>query len=345
MARVPAKFFVRLIPFLILFLPSFVAANGIPDGPDPQESTYIIKEGDTLWNISSDKLKDPFLWKKIWGANPQIKNPDLIFPEQKINIPDLHAKQKAEEMAEQSGKASKAAPKDLAESGRIIIPTKLEPKDIPIQEKKHLVSKEILLRSGYISGEIKSSGKISSSPSGKQLIGVGDYVYIDTDKPAAKKSRFYIINKPAEVIHPATNKLVGYLYRVNGILEMTGEENGNQKAVIVESLEETTVGDLLSVFTPVELPVEPDKTRRPDISGVIIKLWNSQELASTNDILYLDRGANDGIAVGDIFNVITKSEPHTPVGKAQIISAKENTSTAIIRKATEEILLGDFFKN
>jgi len=345
MGRVPTKLFVKLIPFLILFLPSFGTANGMPDSPDSPESTYTIKEGDTLWDISSGKLKDPFLWKKIWEANPQIKNPDLIFPGHIINIPDTQAAQKTEEMAELSGEATKMAPKDLKEPGRIIIPTKVEPKNIPIQKQKYLVSKEILLRSGYISGGINSVGKISSSPSGKQLIGVGDYVYIDTDQPAAQKSRFYIINKPVEVIHPATNKFAGYLYRVNGILELTGEENGNHKAVIVESLEETTVGDLLSVFTPVELPVEPDKTRRPDISGLIIKLWNSQELASINDIIYIDKGTNDGIAVGDIFNVITKREPHTPVGNVQIISAKEKTSVAIIRKATAEIQLGDTFKN
>jgi len=345
MVRVPAEFFVRLIPFLILFLPSFAMANGMPDSPDSPESTYTIKEGDTLWDISSGKLKDPFLWKKIWEANPQIINPDLIFPGHKINIPDTQAGQKTEEMAEQSGKSSKMAPLYLKEPGRIIIPTKVEPKNIPVQKQNYLVSKEILLRSGHISGGINSSGKISSSPSGKQLIGVGDYVYVDTGQPAAKKSKFYIITKPAEVIHPVTHNFAGYLYRINGILEITGEENGNQKAMIIESYEETTVGDILSAFMPVERPVDPVKERRPEINGVIIKLWNNQELASSNDILYLDRGVNDGIVVGDLFNVITNSKPHTPIGKIQVISAKEKTSVAIVRKATAEIQSGDIFKN
>ncbi len=48
---------------------------------------YIVKKGDTLWNISNNKLKDPFLWSTIWKENPDIKNSDLIYPGDRIKIP------------------------------------------------------------------------------------------------------------------------------------------------------------------------------------------------------------------------------------------------------------------
>ncbi|CCQ10673.1 Uncharacterized protein with LysM domain,COG1652 [Pseudoalteromonas luteoviolacea B = ATCC 29581] len=41
---------------------------------------YVVKKGDTLWDISSLYLSSPWLWPKLWGWNPQIDNPDLIYP-------------------------------------------------------------------------------------------------------------------------------------------------------------------------------------------------------------------------------------------------------------------------
>jgi len=41
---------------------------------------YIVKKGDTLWDISSYYLKDPWQWPELLYANPKVKNPHLIYP-------------------------------------------------------------------------------------------------------------------------------------------------------------------------------------------------------------------------------------------------------------------------
>ncbi len=63
-------------------------ASSLANGDQLQ--TYTVKKGDNLWNISKSKLGDPNLWKSIHNLNKgQIKNPDLIYPNQILKLPIL----------------------------------------------------------------------------------------------------------------------------------------------------------------------------------------------------------------------------------------------------------------
>lgn len=51
--------------------------------------TYVVKVGDTLSKIAKDLLNDATQWKKIYDLNKDtVKNPNLIYPGQKLVVPE-----------------------------------------------------------------------------------------------------------------------------------------------------------------------------------------------------------------------------------------------------------------
>ncbi|MBN2739206.1 MAG: LysM peptidoglycan-binding domain-containing protein [Spirochaetales bacterium] len=49
---------------------------------------YNVKPGDTLWDLAQSAYKNPWKWKSIYQANKsKIKNPNIIFIGQKLDIP------------------------------------------------------------------------------------------------------------------------------------------------------------------------------------------------------------------------------------------------------------------
>ena len=67
----------------LLTIGSYAVAQEFQGGhPD----TYVVKRGDTLWDIAGKFLKKPWLWPEIWQANPQIQNPHLIYPGDVISL-------------------------------------------------------------------------------------------------------------------------------------------------------------------------------------------------------------------------------------------------------------------
>lgn len=53
---------------------------------DDHPDEYVVQEGDTLWDIAGRFLTRPWQWPAIWQANPQVENPHLIYPGDRLSL-------------------------------------------------------------------------------------------------------------------------------------------------------------------------------------------------------------------------------------------------------------------
>ena len=49
-------------------------------------SAYVVKRGDTLWDLSDEFLHDPFAWPDLWENNRHIEDPHWIYPGDSIYL-------------------------------------------------------------------------------------------------------------------------------------------------------------------------------------------------------------------------------------------------------------------
>ncbi len=295
---------------------------------------YTIKKGDTLWDITKEEFKNPFLWPKVWKENTNIKNPDKIYPNQKIKIPIGLLKQ---EVIEPKPIVIKEREIEKPVEKEIITPVKQV-------EKEYLVDKNILIKSGYITNSRDHIGEIIGSVNGKSLISSGDHAFIKTKENINEGDKFYVIKYGQRIKHPETGKHLGYLVEILGIAEVIEDKNCD-KVKIVKSFNEISPSNLLTKFYEIIPPLSADNPRKPDIKGYIVASKHSHLINGTFDIVYIDKGKKDGLLVGDLLATTIKSTKDTceiPNGLIQIIDVQDTTSTALVKKVSNrEILIGD----
>ncbi|UCD35649.1 MAG: LysM peptidoglycan-binding domain-containing protein [Nitrospiraceae bacterium] len=302
---------------------------------DRSPDEYIIQKDDTLWDISHTRLEDPFLWPKLWNVNPQIENPDLIFPGNKIVVP---SREELLRMFPSPGEETAAPPAKKQTLKKK--PAKADFIFAPERKQKYIIDKVLYIASGWIGDTYPSVGEVLAGDNRQEMFGEGESVYLKFNDDTAQEKRYYVIRDIKVVRHPVTRESVGHQIRIIGTLEVTGQDNNIPKATVISAFEEVHQGDGLLPYHDMEPPTIPSSPRTPDIQGYIIESHMNSHLLAEGDVIFLDKGEDDGVAVGDLFAVLSAPPSERPLAVIQVVSLQPSTSGAVLLQSSGELTLG-----
>ena len=269
---------------------------------------YTVKKGDTLWDISSMFLQDPWYWPEIWSRNEQIKNPHLIFPGDVLTLkyvngmPQILVNEEARQEIKQAAEEKemrivKLSPSVRTTSLEASIPT------IPGDAIRQFLTKpRVVTRE-----QLRDAPRIVASDENHLILGSGSRVYVrgEIDK---ERVRFSIFKPGDELRDPESNELLGYEAKYAGELRIT-EYADPASADLTYTEREVLIGDRLlpedkSKLENLFFPHIPDI----DVKGQIISLYDALFGVAQHQIVVINRGELDGMEVGHLLETRTQGE-------------------------------------
>jgi len=270
MRRFIGLFFAMILMFSFCFV-----LSGLTQEAKETEGVYTIKKGDTLWDISSKFLNDPFLWPKLWEKNPYITNPHWIYPGNPIRLTGVEPEKKVEPQTvkqEEPQKAAEEKPQEPVEEPGVKEPEvgKVEsPAPPPVEKKQEEVAelkpevkpapaaeKPLYFRenrsAGFMSSiEYRGIGIVLESREGKNMMSEGDILYLalKTGESIAIGNRYTIFRAGEEIRHPVTEKRIGRKYNIIGNVQLIDQHENFFTARVIECFDAIMRGDYIQPYS------------------------------------------------------------------------------------------------
>jgi len=295
-----------LISFVILLL--FFSANADELKLNPEHpGKYTVVKGDTLWDISARFLKQPWRWQEIWGVNPQIKNPHLIYPEDVVSLsfkdgrPVLNLERAGQVTV---GRNVKLSPTIRSSENIEAIPA------IPIDAIQQFLVWPII----FEEDEMDNWPYVVSSYDGHLVASTDNTIYIRGLPEDSNIKEYSIYRKGPAYKNVKKDKdeedeVLGYeaMYIGQAVMQKKGDP---ASAVITSVDREVLVGDRLVPNSGEDVSTEflPSSTKTKVEGSILSVLTGISQLGGVAQIgqyqvVVLNLGENNGIEPGNVFGI------------------------------------------
>lgn len=332
--------FKPIIPLILalgLSLPVFADTLALRDDA-PQR--YVVKRGDTLWDIAGRYLTSPWQWPQLWQMNrAEISNPHWIFPGDTLYMDMVDGKPRLR-LDNSAPRVVKLSPEVRTEDLDSAIPTIQARVIEPFLRRPLLIEDQ----NTYL-----QSPKIIAGPDNRVILTTNDHAY-SQGLDAAGRWQAYRLGRT--IIDPDSGEQLGYEATYSGDLSV--DKLDQVSTLTVHKIaEEVLVGDhlLKSMPTPVSnyIPHEPPAT----LQGRIINSYAGvNEIGQQFNVL-INRGARDGVEVGHVFGIYRASRiikgddkqalalPSEKVGRLIVFRVFNKAAYGLVLGATQPILPAD----
>jgi hypothetical protein len=313
-----------------------------PGSPD----TYVVEEGDTLWDIASVFLQEPWRWPEIWQGNPEVQDPDLIYPGDILQL--VATADGPRIVMERAGRQVVRLSPTVRESPLLNpIPT------IPRQALQgFLVENRIVDKQAF-----ESAPYILSSATGNLIMGAGHEVFARGAWSGAETG--FDVFRLGAAYRDEDGELLGQeAIKLGELTVISDEGDGLRRALIVQSDEELKAGDRLLEREDerLELNYFP-RTPELALEGSIVGLLNNESQAAQYESVVINLGISDDLDEGNVLSIMRRgnvvddvvagtsvSLPATEIGLLLVYKTFERMSYAVILSLTEPSAAGDFVR-
>ncbi len=171
------------------------------------------------------------------------------------------------------------------------------------------------------------------------------YLRMNVDHDVTLGTLYTVYRRAHKVYHPVTGRYLGELIHQLGVVRVTEMEGRVATAKLVASFNPIGPGDHVMRFTPPadEETVQPVSQRSSDTQGMVVDFIANRTLTGARNIVYLDRGRNDGYRIGDVLQLFRTGGglPRRVLGEVKVVAVEDGTSTAFVTKAIAPVLIGD----
>lgn len=310
---------------------------------------YVVKKGDTLWDIASLFLRDPWLWPEIWYFNPQIDNPHLIYPGDVLTLvyvdgrPQLRLARDGEQVVEQRQISGPSAPGGL-ETVRLSPRARVESLDKAIPTIPRSLIEPFLIKPRVVTREeLEKAPYIVSSLDQHLATGTGNTIYarnLDYNDDVR-----YNIFRPGRVfVDPQTDEVLGY--ETTLVSEAKLERAGDPATLtITRSVRETLNGDRI---LPAEkgrvnynfVPHPPDT----EMEGQIVALVDALSHAAQRQVVVINLGERQGIDIGTVLAIDQAGpvvrDPYARKGPKHVRLPDERAGLLMVFRVFERVSYG-----
>jgi LysM repeat protein len=320
--------------------PGAVAGEG-------SEDPYIVRPGDTLSGIAGKLLGDTKRWPELLEANPQVTDPQVIFPGDTIVLPGAGEK---EGLAADTVKDA-YPPLPVAPPVVQAPPPEAEPvePELPVEMVKlePTINENTYRAAGYISTELPQDSIVSSLNTHVSLV-EGDEVFLSV--VAEEGAAFTVIRPTRKVYHPVSGEFLGWVMKVMGWAEVTCAGETSSRAILSNTVDVVNVGDLIVPFDPEDVleenilkPVQSTFCLEKGDVGYIVASQENRISLVDGDLVFLDKGQDAGVEPGNQFVVYKKLDPegYHVIGIVQVLRTGSRTSTALVTYSMRAISVTD----